>query len=174
LVNHAGGHPDGPGGIRSVRHRYRLSGTTLAISDPNTTPESVYLYTEGAHGWPTSPTVTETDPDGYAGDPLNDAFGQALGISGDTLMVGSANVNDNGDGVVYEYTEGPDGWPTTPTVTLADPGGSRANITNDGFGEDLALSGTTAMIGPTGPVAMASLWSTSTPREARGGPPPRP
>ncbi len=127
-----------------------LAGTTLAISDPNTTPESVYLYTEGADGWPTTPSVTETDPDAYPGDRRYDAFGATLAVSGTTLMIGAANVEGNGDGVVYTYTEGPGGWPTTPTATLTDPGGSPTNASNDGFGEDLAVSGTTAMIGAYG------------------------
>jgi hypothetical protein len=127
-----------------------LSGTTLAISDPVTSPESVDLYTEGADGWPTTPTVIETDPDAPAGRSWNDAFGQALAISGDTLVVGAANVGGNGNGVVDEYTEGPGGWPTTPTATLADPGRSPTNRSNDGFGEDVAVSGTTVMVGAYG------------------------
>ena len=141
------GAPSGDGQFGTV---VSLSGDTLAISDPLTTPESVYLYTKGADGWPTTPTVTETDPQGYAGDPLNDAFGQALAVSGNTLMIGAANIGDNGDGVVYEYTDGPGGWPTTPTATLVDPGGSPTNSTNDGFGQGVAVSGTTAMIGAYG------------------------
>jgi hypothetical protein len=127
-----------------------LSDSTLVISDPNTTPESVYVYAKGAEGWPTTPNVIETDPEGYPGDRLNDSFGQSLAISGDTLMIGSASVDDNGDGVVYEYTAGSGGWPTTPTLTMTDPGASPSNRINDGFGDSVALSGTTAMIGADG------------------------
>jgi hypothetical protein len=125
-----------------------ISATTIVISDPNASPESAYIYSKGSDGWPTTPTVTETDPAWYPSDPLNDAFGESLAISGNTLLVGSANLN--GDGVVYEYTEGSDGWPTTPTQTLDDPGASPTDATYDGFGEDVAVSGTTAMIGAYG------------------------
>jgi hypothetical protein len=127
-----------------------ISGPTIVLSDPISNPESVYVYSEGSGGWPTTPTVTETDPEWSPGDTLNDGFGQSLAVSGNTLLVGSANVDGNGDGVVYAYTEENGVWPTIPTQTLADPGASSTNASNDGFGEDVAVSGTTAMIGAYG------------------------
>jgi hypothetical protein len=127
-----------------------VSGTTVVVSDPNTSPESVYLYSQRHGRWPTAPTVTLTDPLWTPGDGLNDAFGESMAISGRTLLVGSANVGGDGDGVVYEYTEGRHGWPTTPTMTMVDPAITPSPATNDGFGENLGLSGTTAIIGAYG------------------------
>ena len=43
----------------------------------------------------------------------------------------------------YIYVNGGSGWPTTPTVTLADP----AATAQDLFGSSVAVSGDTAMVG---------------------------
>jgi hypothetical protein len=139
-----------PAGSGQFGTQVAVSGTTVVVADPNTSPESVYLYSERGGRWSTTPTATLTDPLGFPGDQWNDAFGESLAISDRTLLVGSANVGGRGDGVVYEYTKGRHGWPTTATMTMVDPGKSPTSTTNDGFGENLGLSGTTAIIGAYG------------------------
>jgi hypothetical protein len=120
-----------------------ISGPTAAVSDPGQSG-SVYLYTKTSHGWPTTPTVTLTDPQTNAPQ----GFGTLIALSGDTLMV--AAYQDGLAGLVYVYTKGPSGWPTTPTTTLADPGASVNPPGNDSFGEELSLSGRTALVGAYG------------------------
>jgi hypothetical protein len=134
--------PDTTGGFGSA---VAVSGSTVVVSDIGVSPASVYIYSAGSDGWPSTPTVTLTDPAWYPGDPWNDGFGQSLSIAGRTLFIGA----QGGDGMVYEYTEGNGGWPTSPTLRLFDPGSSSVVgvASNDEFGETLDVSGTTAMIG---------------------------
>jgi hypothetical protein len=100
-----------------------------------------YVYTKGAAGWSTTPTVTLQDP---AATP-NDQFGTSVAVSGKTVVVGAYNFN-SAAGVTYVYTKGAAGWPTTPTVTLQDP----AATGRDYFGNSVAVSGTTIVVGAYG------------------------
>jgi hypothetical protein len=71
-------------------------------------------------------------------------FGTAVAIAGATIAVSDPNAVPE---AVYLYTEGPDGWPTTPTVTLVDPTAHPGAEWPDGFGVSVALSGTTLLVG---------------------------
>jgi len=97
---------------------------------------AAYIYSEGAHGWPTDPTVTLQDPE--ATD--QDGFGQSVSVSGKTLVVG-AYQTDAANGAAYVYEEGPDGWPTMPTVSLNHP------MDRGEFGNALAVMGDTIAVG---------------------------
>ncbi|MGO8864464.1 MAG: fibronectin type III domain-containing protein [Acidimicrobiales bacterium] len=138
--------PD-PGATSGDRFGYglALSGNTLAVSAPgtNSLAGAAYLYTEGASGWPTTPTVTFEDPGASAGDRFGNISGIAL--SGSTLLVGADGANGFA-GVVYSYVESGSGWPTSPTGVTDDP----ASSSDDAFGAAMALSGTTAIIGSYG------------------------
>jgi hypothetical protein len=114
-----------------------VSGSTVVIgaNGPNAGGRA-YIYTKGPSGWPTTPTVTLTDPLATNGD----AFGDNLALSGHTLVVGA----EGNGGAVYVYTKGRSGWPTTPTVTIDNPGPS-----TEQFG-DVALSGSTLVVGAVG------------------------
>jgi hypothetical protein len=114
------------------------SGFAVAVSGPTAvvgslTSDVAFIYTESGGTWPTTPTVTLSDP----GSGPSDQFGSAVAVSGTTMVIG-----DHGSGVVYIYTESGGTWPTTPTVTLDDAGGG-----TDGFGWSVAVSPTTAVVG---------------------------
>jgi hypothetical protein len=47
----------------------------------------------------------------------------------------------------YIYVKGESAWPTTPTATFTDPGGT----SDDYFGNSVAVSGTTAIVGANWP-----------------------
>jgi hypothetical protein len=121
-----------------------VSGPTTAVGAPgaNGGAGTVSVYTRGASGWPTSPTVTLHDPSATAGD----AFGRVVAVSGGTLAIGAPGVS--GSGAVYLYIEGPSGWRANPTVTLADP----RSTSGDAFGT-VALSGGTLVVGSYGAAA---------------------
>ena len=126
---------------------------------------NVYLYVKGKSGWPTVPTVTVPDP--VRGDT---GFGQAVGISGNTLVVGSYYFSParNNVGIAYVYRKGRSGWPTTPTVTLPDPG---PGTHSDWFGYSLAISNTILVV--SAQYASPVPASTSTPSMQANGPPDR-
>ena len=114
-----------------------ISGTN-AIVGADTTASNVgvaYIYTEGALGWPSTPTDELVDPP----ENPNDYFGESVALSGTTALVGALEANSNA-GAAYIFTEGTSGWPMS--AAIKDPGGSA-----DEFGNAVAISGTSAVIG---------------------------
>jgi hypothetical protein len=104
-------------------------------------PGTTYIYVKDASGWPKKPTVTLSDPAATAGD----VFGHSVGVSGTIAVVG-AELTASSAGAAYIYVQGASGWPTTPTSTLADP----AATSGDFFGNSVAVSGKTAVVGAWG------------------------
>lgn len=80
----------------------------------------------------------------------SDDFGTAVAKSGvgpgATVIVGAAGYGNNSAGVAYLYVRGSHGWPTRPTTTLMDP----AATSGDDFGDSVAVSGRTAVVGAPG------------------------
>jgi hypothetical protein len=116
---------------------------------------AVYVYTESNNVWPTTPTVTVTDPDPHD---TNDCFAASLAVSGSTALVGTG-CPTSGSTVVYGFTATPTGWQTTPSFTLHDPNPSA----DDSFGLTLALSGNTAVIGASGGRGQVYGYTSSSP-----------
>jgi FG-GAP repeat len=131
--------------------RTAIAGTTMIVGDPgvNSTTGAAYIYEKGPSGWPTTPTVTLTDPAATAGDEFG--FGVAVATRGTTVIVGAPGTSTE-SGAAYIYVEGTNGWPTTPTVTLTDPGAT----SGDDFGFSVAISRFTAMTAVVGAVGVAS------------------
>ena len=126
-----------------------ISGNTIVVgasglSLPPGDAGAVYVYTKGAEGWPTAPTVTLPNPHASGGPENTDMFGISVAISGGTIVVGAPG--DNSPSAAYIYAEGSAGWPTAPTVTLPVPGA----VSDDLFGAWTAVSGGTVVIGAPG------------------------
>ena len=117
-----------------------VSGNTAVVGAASTNhfAGAAYIYVKGASGWPTRPTATLADPAAAR----TDAFGGSVAVSGNKAVVG-APATTNGAGAAYIYVKGASGWPTTPTAALADPA---AHI-EDEFGQSVAVSGNTAVVG---------------------------
>jgi len=116
-----------------------VSGTTIIVGaiDANSTTGAAYIYVRGSSGWPAKPTAALNDPAATA----NDVFGWSVAVSGTTVIVGDP-VTRQYQGSAYIYVKGASGWPTTPTVTLNDPGGAY-----DQFGSSVSVSGATVVVG---------------------------
>jgi hypothetical protein len=73
----------------------------------------------------------------------NDIFGDTVAISGNTIMVGVSNDDDNGtnSGSVYVYVRSEDGWHLTEKLYPADAKAAAF------FGLAVSISGDTAIIG---------------------------
>ena len=124
-----------------------VSGTTVVVGAYGTTSYdgAAYIYVKGVSGWPISPTTTLPDPGTTAGD----AFGYSVGVWDTTIAIGAPQYLDTPQaGIAYIYVNGASGWPTSPTTTLADPGG----ITGDDFGWSVAVWGpyTKVVVGAPG------------------------
>ena len=105
---------------------------------------AVYVYQDGLSGWETKPTTTLADPEAKS----YDHFGDPLALSGTVAVIGRTGT-DSSNGKAYVIDEGRSGWPTKPTVTLADPKG----MLSDAFGYAVAASGNDAIVGAYGTYA---------------------
>jgi hypothetical protein len=133
--------------------KYDQFGFSVAISNtaafvgaygPNNQAGTVYVYQQGPSGWRSKPATTLSDPDATSGD----HFGDPLALSGTVAVIGRTGT-DSSDGKAYIVDEGPLGWPSTPTVALADPEG----MSPDAFGYAVAASGNEAIVGASGTYA---------------------
>jgi hypothetical protein len=123
---------------------------------------AAYFYVKSPSGWPTTPTTTLSDPAATS----DDYFGFSLAVSKTTAIVGASGTNSSA-GTAYIYVKGGSVWPATPTTTMSDP----ASTAGDMFGNSVAVSGTTAVVGAPGPsssggtayvyVKGSSAWPTS-------------
>jgi len=123
-----------------------ISGNTVVVSslDIPAYHGAAYVFVKPASGWANMTQTAElTSSDGAA----SDYFGIALAISGNTVIVGAytATVGSNqGQGAAYVFVEPAGGWVNmTETAKLTASDG----VANDGFGDAVAISGNTAVIG---------------------------
>jgi WD40 repeat protein len=117
-----------------------ISGTTLAVSASCTGSDNgtVYLYERFKRGW--KPIKTLNDP----GKQQEDFFGQSLSVSGNEILIGAVDK-------AYLFSDVPEqGW--VQTAAFQNPGTG-----SDNFGLDVALNGTTALIGAPGPVPYTAI-----------------
>ena len=128
-----------------------ISGWTAAIGCPGTTTSSSLAFIEHItpSGYGTGIVRTLQDPGATAGD----SFGQAVAVSGPNVVVGTLAFTGPHD--VYVYTKGASGWPSTPTTTIPDPGGS----SQDNFGATVSISGAVIAVGDNA-TGVAYLYGT--------------
>ncbi|MDG2423975.1 MAG: FG-GAP repeat protein [Phycisphaerales bacterium] len=114
--------------------------TGAAYDDDNgSNSGSVYVYQLlGDDTWSEVQKLTASDAAEH------DNFGQNVAISDDTILIGSAYDDDNGSqsGSAYLYKRQDDGtWSEAQKLTASDASGA------DTFGNSVAISGTTALVG---------------------------
>ena len=135
-------HPDGQAAGAAARfgEAFAVDNGVMVVGAPYETVGEderagmVYIYPNGpATAAASIVKLTEPTPeaDGY--------FGWDVDISGDTIVVGTAEIaGNNASGEkVYVYVRGDGGWPTAPTATFTNTVGSHTA----GFGEGVAISG---------------------------------
>ncbi len=99
---------------------------------------AAYVYLHSGASWPEQAKLFAPDPG------INDQFGTAVAISGDTVIVGSPfNNNGAGDdsGAAYVFVRGGTVWSFQAKLIPDD------SATNENFGVSVAISGNTALIG---------------------------
>jgi hypothetical protein len=111
----------------------------VGAEDENSDPDVVYVY-DLAHGaWQQQMTL----PDPRASN--QDGFGDAVAISGSTLVVGSMCIN-NESGQIYIYERFAQSWDLVASDT--NPSG----MPNEWFGESVSMSGGNFIVGASGEV----------------------
>jgi choice-of-anchor B domain-containing protein len=93
------------------------------------TPGAVYVFEYREDEWAVAGVLNGPDPHS------RDSFGRALARSGSTVFVGAP---EDGEGRVYVYSHGPDGWMFQRTLRRAG---------SSGFGSVLAASGEHLLVG---------------------------
>jgi hypothetical protein len=111
-----------------------VSGNTLVVgaTGHNSYAGEAYVFNKTRAGWSAMPTAV------FHGATADDVFGDAVAVSGRTVVVGAFGVNAY-SGAAYVYTNTGTGWHLTLTVNGVHLG--------DECGVSVAVSGSTLVIG---------------------------
>lgn len=126
-----------------------IDGDTIVVGayqddDDGESSGSVYVFTRPETGW--SGILTETAKLTASDAAVSDQFGYSVDISGDTILVGAWQRNENGveSGAAYLFEQPSGGWvDMTETAKLLPSDGAAS----DRFGTSVALHGGTAVVG---------------------------
>ncbi len=122
-----------------------VSGNTVVVGVPNA--NAAYIFTEGATGWSSMTQTAKLTPSDVGA--LNE-FGYSVAISGNTVVVASPYATGSiagRPGAAYIFTEPSTGWANmTQTAKLTPADGA----TGPAFGQSVAISGSTVVVGATG------------------------
>jgi hypothetical protein len=135
-----------PGGAAGDRFggSVALSGDTAiaGAARVNGSRGAAYVFTRSGTAWSQTATLTAL------GEAAGDNFGASVALAGDTAIVGAAGVN-SARGAAYVFTRSGSTWSQTATLTAS------GRVSGDQFGNAVALSGDTAIVGALG----ASGWT---------------
>ncbi len=104
----------------------------------NNAQGAAYVFIENGGTWSQQAELTASD--GAA----HDYFGRSVAVSGSTAMVGAfahSVGSNNAQGAAYVFVESDGTWSQQAELTASD------GAANDGFGESVAVSGSTAVVG---------------------------
>jgi hypothetical protein len=104
--------------------------------------DSAYVFVKPTGGWETMTETAKLIPT----DGVSDSFGTSVAIAGDTVVVGAprADFFQGSHGSVYVFVKPAGGWVTmTETAKLTASDGAGV----DWFGESVAVSGDTVVVG---------------------------
>ena len=121
---------------------------------------AVYVFTEPGGGWGSATQTarllaSDADREEYSGNVYGDGFGQAVAISGQTIVVGAASATE-GEGVsavtyagkAYVFVEPGGGWVNaTQNAELGPTDATQYNY----FGSSIATDGATVLVGDPSP-----------------------
>lgn len=115
-----------------------LSGDTALIGayTSNSYNGAAYLFTRSGTAWSLQKTFTPTDA-------ADRTYGSAVALSGSTAIIGAAGYSSY-RGAAYVFTGGGASWTQQRRLTASD------GAADDSFGDSVALSGDTAVIGAWG------------------------
>jgi hypothetical protein len=132
-----------------------ISGNTIVIGDPGYDKGKgvVYVYTNTGSQWRESAQLANRH------SKTGDGFGYSVGISGTNVVVG-ADYAEGYRGAAYVFTASAGRW---KQVAELDPSGT---IPNSNFGSDVAISGTTIVVGTNGDTGCDELSINGGPSQA--------
>lgn len=114
-----------------------LSANTLAVAAPGQTPSAVYVFVFDGASWVQQTRLSA--PDG----PASEGFGVALALEGERLLIGADRAQSR-SGAAYVYLRSGVNWLQEQRLSSDSP------ASGDLFGQSVALSADTALIGAPG------------------------
>jgi hypothetical protein len=113
-----------------------ISGTTAVVGAPGSAKDAgrAYVFTNTAAGWTEAAELEGSDT------VASDFFGYSVAISGTTAIVSAPGYAKNA-GRAYIFTRTPTGWKQVAELKGSD------TVAGDYFGDSVAISGTTAVVG---------------------------
>ena len=114
-----------------------ISGRTAVVGACNESsdlPSAAYVFIKTASGWNQVAELKGSDSVG------GDGFGSSVAVSGTTVVVG-ASWHANYAGRAYVFTKTATGWAQVAELKGSD------TIGTNGFGDSVAISGTTILVG---------------------------
>jgi hypothetical protein len=124
-----------------------ISGDTVVVGGyaANNSQGSAYAFVKPSGGW--SGALTQTAKLAASDAMIEDFFGGSVAISGDTVVVGASgdDVANTNQGSAYVFVKPGGGWGGTLTQTAKLTASDGA--TGDFFGQSVAVSGDTVVIG---------------------------
>ncbi|HLZ42281.1 MAG TPA: hypothetical protein VKQ11_15040 [Candidatus Sulfotelmatobacter sp.] len=128
-------------------------GSPCAMIGSNRCQGAAYIFVKPAAGWGTTSTFVAklTASDGAAGD----AFGQAVAIGLDTVVVGAPfkTVNGEAQGEVYVFTKPATGWTSMTETARLNPSDAATTCSASEyclFGNSVGVSGSQVVVGVPG------------------------
>ena len=121
-----------------------ISGSTVVVGAFGHAAEAgrAYVFTKGAKAW------DQTGEMSGSGTVAGDGFGVSVAIAGRTIAVG-AGLAASGAGRGYVFTQTARGWHQSVELAGSD------SVAGDGFGDSVAVSGGTVVVGAFGHAASA-------------------
>jgi len=119
-----------------------ISGETVVVGawgddDNGSASGSAYVFVRSGDSWTQQDKLTAGDGAAY------DYFGISVAISEDTIVIGARGDDDNGSvsGSAYVFVRSGDSWTQQDKLTASD------GAADDYFGESVAISGDTIVVG---------------------------
>ena len=117
-----------------------ISGSTAVVGSPfkNSNTGAAYVFVRSGTAWSQQAKLTASDP------AANDFFGFSVATTGSTAVVGAWR-KDNQTGAAYVFVRSGTAWSQRAKLTASD------GAAGDNFGFSVAISGSTVVVGASGP-----------------------
>lgn len=144
--------PAGVTGTERFGESVAISGTTIAVGDPDAGPDgAVWVYTQSGGSWSNPPGVAEiANPFPRQGVQIPTEFGWSVALAGDNLFVADRGDVGSIGQKVFVFTRPASGWSdgTEPSAVLTPPAGPNLGLQK--FGSSIAASDSALIVGAPG------------------------
>lgn len=146
-------YPSDPSTEAAFGSSVAISGDTIVVGSPNAAIDgvpghgAVYVFVKPKSGWTNMAQTAEFIAPVNISN-ISMGFGGSVAISGNTIVVGAPSYGTNNQGTAYVFVKPANGWQNTYGTYTAQLSASDLGGTSyDNFGQSVAISGNTIVIG---------------------------